>query len=130
MTLSIDVLPAPFGPMMARISPLRMSSDTSLIALTPPNDNETFSTDSRTSPTATSGPVAGALMRPDLVLSFPGAPKVRTRNPDANTDFASGFRVPRFARSRNDTWRSFRRLQNRLGDRRGFHLRNLHARLE
>ena len=26
MTLSIDVLPAPFGPMMARISPLRMSN--------------------------------------------------------------------------------------------------------
>ena len=33
MTLSIDVLPAPFGPMMARISPLRMSNETSLIAL-------------------------------------------------------------------------------------------------
>ena len=29
MTLSIEVLPAPFGPMMARISPLRMSKETS-----------------------------------------------------------------------------------------------------
>ena len=38
MTLSIDVLPAPFGPMMARISPLRMSKETSLTAFTPPND--------------------------------------------------------------------------------------------
>ncbi len=45
MTLSIEVLPAPFGPMMARISPLRMSKETSLIAFTPPNDSETFSTD-------------------------------------------------------------------------------------
>ena len=33
MTLSIEVLPAPFGPMMARISPLRMSKETSVIAL-------------------------------------------------------------------------------------------------
>ena len=33
MTLSIDVLPAPFGPMIARISPLRMSNETSRIAL-------------------------------------------------------------------------------------------------
>ena len=33
MTLSIEVLPAPFGPMMARISPLRMSKDTSRSAL-------------------------------------------------------------------------------------------------
>ena len=38
MTLSIEVLPAPFGPMMARISPLRMSNETSVIAFTPPND--------------------------------------------------------------------------------------------
>ena len=54
MTLSIEVLPAPFGPMMARISPLRMSNDTSLIAFTPPNDSETFSTDRSASPTAAS----------------------------------------------------------------------------
>ena len=54
MMLSIEVLPAPFGPMMARISPLRMSKETSLTAFTPPNDSDTFSTDSSTSPTATS----------------------------------------------------------------------------
>ena len=45
MTLSIEVLPAPFGPMMARISPLRMSNETSVIAFTPPKDSDTFSTE-------------------------------------------------------------------------------------
>src|ERR1700730_774155 len=68
MTLSIDVLPAPFGPMMARISPLRMSKETSLSALTPPNASDTFSTDRIASPAATStcpraltgGPASGA----------------------------------------------------------------------
>ena len=32
----MDDLPAPFGPMMARISPSRMSKEMSLIAVTPP----------------------------------------------------------------------------------------------
>ena len=49
MTLSIDVLPAPLGPMMARISPFLMSNDTPRIARTPPKESETFSTDSSTS---------------------------------------------------------------------------------
>src|SRR6266849_3027074 len=61
MTLSIEVLPAPFGPMMARISPLRMSKETSTSARTPPNANDTRSTESSTSPAATSR-AAGALM--------------------------------------------------------------------
>src|SRR5579885_1058784 len=69
MILSIDVLPAPFGPMIARISPLRISNETSLTALTPPKDSDTFSTESSTSPTATSGPL-GALMR-RLRASYP-----------------------------------------------------------
>src|SRR6478672_9172035 len=56
MMLSIEVLPAPFGPIMARISPLRISNDTSLTAFTPPNDSETLSTARSTSPTAISGP--------------------------------------------------------------------------
>ena len=64
MTLSIEVLPAPFGPMMARISPLRMSNDTSLMALTPPNDSDTFSTDSSASPTAASEPLGALIPRP------------------------------------------------------------------
>src|SRR5262245_30190235 len=49
MQLSIDDLPAPLGPMMARISPLAMSKLMSLSAFTPPNDRLMFSTDSRTS---------------------------------------------------------------------------------
>src|SRR5215813_4744043 len=57
MTLSIEVLPAPFGPMIARISPLRMSNDTSVIARTPPKLSETFSMDSSASPAAISLPV-------------------------------------------------------------------------
>src|ERR1043165_6687075 len=57
MTLSIEVLPAPFGPMIARISPLWISSDTSEIALTPPKASETFSTERIDSPAAISLPV-------------------------------------------------------------------------
>src|SRR3974377_2361880 len=63
MMLSIDVLPAPLGPMMARISPLRMSNETSVTALMPPKESDTLSTASSTSPATTSPPV-GALMRP------------------------------------------------------------------
>src|SRR6266478_4113323 len=61
MMLSSEVLPAPLGPMMARISPLRMSKETPLTALTPPKASDTFSTASSTSPATTSGPL-GALM--------------------------------------------------------------------
>src|SRR5581483_6350242 len=46
--------------MMARTSPLRMSNETSRRARTPPNDSDTFSTESSTSPAAMSDP--GALM--------------------------------------------------------------------
>ena len=49
MQFSIDDLPAPLGPMMARISPLAMSKLMSLSAFTPPNDRLMFSTDSSTS---------------------------------------------------------------------------------
>ena len=49
MTLSIEVLPAPFGPMMARISPFVTSNEMSVIALTPPKDSETFLTSISTS---------------------------------------------------------------------------------
>jgi hypothetical protein len=56
MQFSIDVLPAPFGPMMARISPFRISNDTSASAFTPPNASDTFSTARITSPLPTSGP--------------------------------------------------------------------------
>ena len=38
MTLSIELLPAPFGPMIARISPWRISKLMPLSATMPPND--------------------------------------------------------------------------------------------
>src|SRR5882724_3261840 len=44
MTLSIEDLPAPFGPMMARISRSRTSNETSCSALTPPKASDTPST--------------------------------------------------------------------------------------
>src|SRR5213075_2993681 len=61
ITLSIEVLPAPFGPMIARISPLRTSNETSVIAFTPPNASDTFSTARMVSPAAILSPV-GALI--------------------------------------------------------------------
>src|SRR5512145_569612 len=44
ITLSIELLPAPFGPMIARISCSRTSNETSCSARTPPNESETPST--------------------------------------------------------------------------------------
>src|SRR4051812_32727063 len=78
MTLSIEVLPAPFGPMMARISPFLTSNDTSRIACTPPNDNDTFSIESRISSAATSL-TDGALMstRRSFVLGMRGKTSCR-----------------------------------------------------
>src|SRR4051812_12236882 len=67
MTLSTEVLPAPLGPMMARISPLRTSNDTSRIALMPPNASETFSTDSSASRAAASCSPRALMRRPRLV---------------------------------------------------------------
>src|SRR3954449_10704944 len=71
MQFSIEVLPAPFGPMMARISHLRMSNDTSVSAFTPPKPSDTFSTASSTSPLARSEP-SGALMAQSPPLSTRG----------------------------------------------------------
>ena len=42
MTFSIDDLPAPLGPMIARISPVRMSKLMFLIASTPPKRRVMF----------------------------------------------------------------------------------------
>src|SRR5690242_631197 len=50
MTLSIEVLPAPFGPMMARISRWRISRLMSVSALTPPKDRLMCSARSTASP--------------------------------------------------------------------------------
>src|ERR1700722_594986 len=40
MTFSRELLPAPFGPMIARISPVSTAKSTSATAVTPPNDKE------------------------------------------------------------------------------------------
>src|SRR5262245_63209206 len=61
MTLSSEVLPAPFGPIMARISPLRTSKETPATALTPRKASDTFSTASSTLP-ATMSCSLGALI--------------------------------------------------------------------
>src|SRR6267154_5782997 len=50
MTLSIEDLPAPFGPMMARISCSRTSNETPWSATTPPNASETSSISRMASP--------------------------------------------------------------------------------
>src|SRR3954449_13607913 len=57
----MDVLPAPFGPMMARISPLRISNETPVIAFTPPKESDTFSMESSSS-SVTASCALGALM--------------------------------------------------------------------
>src|SRR5690242_16190859 len=62
MTFSIEDLPAPFGPMMARISPARTSKLTSESALTPPKASEIFSTDSRISATGLVSVIASPLV--------------------------------------------------------------------
>ncbi len=59
MTLSIDDLPAPFGPMIARISPSRMSKEMSWIAVTPPKRSVMCRISISTSPMRR-GAVAGA----------------------------------------------------------------------
>src|SRR3954468_23485626 len=63
MTFSIDVLPAPFGPMMARISPRFMSKETLRIARTPPKESETFSATRSVSPESGVGAIAAEVTR-------------------------------------------------------------------
>src|SRR6516225_7452912 len=50
MTLSIELFPAPFGPMMARISCSRTSKLMPVSALTPPKESDTRSSSRTTSP--------------------------------------------------------------------------------
>src|SRR5688500_4510631 len=67
----MDVLPAPFGPMIARISPLRMSKETPVLALTPPKASETSSTASSTS-------LAALLASPGALILRPASLSVRS----------------------------------------------------
>src|SRR5690606_35147199 len=50
MTLSIELLPAPLGPMIARTSCSRTSKEMSVSAFTPPKDREMFCRSRMTSP--------------------------------------------------------------------------------
>jgi hypothetical protein len=59
MTFSIDDLPAPLGPMMARISRSLISKLTSEMAFTPPKDRLMRSTSSSVSPILLCGRVMG-----------------------------------------------------------------------
>src|SRR5271166_1058530 len=52
MTLSIELLPAPLGPIMARISCSRTSNEISESALTPPKASEILRKSRMTSPVA------------------------------------------------------------------------------
>src|SRR5512132_2992036 len=88
MTLSIEVLPAPFGPMMARTSPFLTSNDTSRIARTPPNDSDTFSIERIISPAAMSL-AAGALIN-----------EPQPRN-EARVGGKASCRLPQDGRARN-----------------------------
>src|SRR5579875_308978 len=54
MALISEVLPAPFGPMIARISPLRAWRSTPCSACTPPKARETFCTSRRGAPSSES----------------------------------------------------------------------------
>ena len=66
MTLSMEVLPAPLGPMMARISPLRMSNETSRERLHPPKESETLSTESSGSSARDVRPVGALMPSPEV----------------------------------------------------------------
>src|SRR6188474_1780197 len=96
MTLSIEVLPAPFGPMMARTSPFLMSNDTSRIATTPPNDSDTRSTDSNTSARSFA---AGLVMARCSRLSF--RPRISCCLPDRRRD-RNGLGIPDLDTRRQD----------------------------
>src|SRR5581483_10753640 len=100
--------------MMARISPLRMSNDTPLTALTPPKESDTFSTERSVPPAAVSEPV-GALT--------PGLPEC-----DALLDGVASepLPCPRMGCAARPIARSCGLLHDRR-DRDGPHVANLDA---
>ena len=85
MQLSIELLPAPLGPMMARISCSRTSKLMSVSALTPPKLSEMFFTSRMTSPILRS-----AMSRPwGFQAAWRSAPKVF-----ASTIFSVALTLP------------------------------------
>src|SRR6478609_4012307 len=87
MTLKHVVLPAPFGPMRPRISPLLMWKLTSLRATTPPKRRVTSSTSSSRSPSATTGtPMSsGAMSTSGLISVTSSAGSASARSPVGST---------------------------------------------
>src|SRR5215213_6175749 len=143
MQFSIEVLPAPFGPMMARISLLRISKDTSVSAFTPPKPSETFSTASSTLPLARSGPsgaLSGALMSLPSPSPSPlqrgrvasGASRERgrgrSRSPLSRPSLTQGPPSPAEGGRGQGAPSSRRLLQRRRLNRIGFHIPDRHPR--
>src|SRR5881628_529052 len=73
--LSSEVLPAPFGPMIDRMLPLGMSTDTPSTAVTPPKALQTPSTDICTA--------AAAVIRLAVSAMFMRPPRNGPRRPTA-----------------------------------------------
>src|SRR5580765_234476 len=63
MTFSMELLPAPFGPMMARISCSRTSKETPWSAFTPPKERDTSSTTRMGAPASLGWVIAGGSRR-------------------------------------------------------------------
>src|SRR5687768_14173066 len=69
MQFSTEVLPAPFGPISARSTPLLAWNDTSCRTASPPNDRETFSNSSSAIPT----PATAVLLHVAVAAALPAA---------------------------------------------------------
>src|SRR3954470_9528879 len=84
ITLSIELLPAPFGPMMARISCSRTSNEISVKAFTPPNASEIFCRSRITSPMSRAVVIALVM----LCRLFDGAEYFYIENLQVGADLA------------------------------------------
>src|SRR5512141_2418537 len=91
ITLSIELLPAPFGPMIARISCSRTSKLTSVSAFTPPNASDTPSTARMTSPSlrpAASATLASCRSMSGRLSQRLGGEGARVLDPEIGADIA------------------------------------------
>src|SRR5450755_2230263 len=88
MTLSIELLPAPLGPMMARISCSRTSRLIPVSAFTPPKEREILSSSSTTSPALR----AALIWRAHPSCGFPRGARgkdIRFRDPKVGRNHAA-----------------------------------------
>src|SRR6218665_2667765 len=97
MTLIIELLPAPLGPMMARISCSRTLKDTSAKALMPPKDREIFCKSSITTPILRAGwcPVCsgGAVVMSLVFMSAPAGQRSWPRQSSNQPQSCPGDRL-------------------------------------